>query len=190
MEAPHITLHTTTQSSFHHTDGYEGASVTDLEILLRQSREITTSLEGELMKRQHERSSSQPGELGKCCERLHNTARAISVRERLEGRAVKQVQDAVEILTTPQTASPSKTYQAFLHDILRHCSPSLVLLCAASFGKKRIVDMGLKERVSLLAYLRDTQLSLDSSVLKTLANDYKIPSSDSACAMPCAYRGG
>lgn len=135
MQAPCITLHSTTQSNFRHNDGYEGVSVTDLEILLRQGREVTTSLEGELMKRHHERTSDQPGELGRCCERLHNTARELSVKERLDGRAAKQVDDAVEILTTSQTASSSKTYQAFLYDILRHCSPSLVLLCAASLGK-------------------------------------------------------
>ena len=93
----------------------------------------------------------------------------------------------VETLSTVQTSSPSKTYQAFLHDILRHCSPSLVLLCAASFGKKRIVDLGLKDRVSLLAYVRDTQLSLGSSVLETLASDYQVPLLDSACTLPCTY---
>lgn len=110
MEAPYITLHTTTLNSFRHTDGYKGASVTDLEILFQQSCKITTLLEGELMKRQHKRSLNQPGELGKCCKRLYNTVRAISVKERLEGKAVKQVEDAVEILTAPQTASLSKTY--------------------------------------------------------------------------------
>ena len=87
--------------------------------------------------------------------------------ERVDGRAAKEVDDAVETLGTVQTSSPSKTYQAFLHDILRHCSLSLVLLCAASFGKKRIVDLGLKDPVSLLAYIRNTQLSLSSSVLET-----------------------
>lgn len=176
MEEPYITLHTKTQTSFRHTDGFEGVSVTDLEMLLRQGREVTAALEGELMKRHHQRTSDQPGELGKCCERLHNTAREINVMERVDGRAAKQVDDAVEILTTVQTSKPSKTYQAFLHDILRHCSRSLVLLCAASFGKKRIVDLGLKDRVSLLAYMRDTRLSLGSSVLETLANDHQIPS--------------
>ena len=187
MEEPCISLHTKTKCSFRHTDGYKGVSITDLEALLRQGREAIASLEGELMKRQHGRASDQPGELGKCCERLHNTAREINVMERVDGRAAKQVDDAVETLSTVQMSSPSKTYQAFLYDILRHCSPSLVLLCAASFGKKRIVDLGLKDRVSLLAYVRDTQLSLSSSVLETLANDYRIPLLDSACALLCTY---
>ena len=79
---PYISLHTKTQSTFRHTDGYEGVSITDLEALLRQGREAIASLEGELMKRQHRRASDQPGELGKCCERLHNTAREINVMER------------------------------------------------------------------------------------------------------------
>ena len=62
------------------------------------------------MKRQYERTSNQPGELGKCCERLHTTVREINVMERVDGRAAaKQVDDAVEILTTAQTSTPSKT---------------------------------------------------------------------------------
>ena len=65
MDEPLISLHTKAQSSFRHTDGYEGASITDLEALLRQGREAITSLEGELMKRQHGRASDQSGELGK-----------------------------------------------------------------------------------------------------------------------------
>lgn len=183
MEEPCISLHTKAQSSFRHTDGYEGVPITDLETLLRQGREVIASIEGELMKRQNGRASDQPGELGKCCERLHETAREINIMERVDGRAARQVNDAVEILSSVQTNPPSRTYQAFLYDVLRHCSPSLVLLCAASFGKKRIVDLGSKERVSLLAYVRDTQLSLRSSVLETLASDYRIPLLDSACAL-------
>ena len=61
------------------------------------------------MKRQYERTSNQPGELGKCCERLHTTVREINVMERVDGRAAKQVDDAVEILTTAQTSTLSKT---------------------------------------------------------------------------------
>ena len=121
------------------------------------------------------------------CKRLHNTAREINVIEYIDGRAAKQVDDTVDTLSTVQTSSPSKIYQAFFHDILRHYSPGLILLCAASFRKKRIVDLGLKERVSLLAYVRDTQLSLGSSVLETLASNYRIPVLDSACALPCTY---
>ena len=185
MEVPCLRFYTKDQSSFCYTDGYEGVSIADLEILLRQSRKATVSLEGELMNRQHERTSDQQGELGRCCQRLHDTSRELSVRERLDGRSVKQVDDAFEILNTSQTASSSKSYQAFLNDILRHCGPGLVLLCAASCGKKRIVSLGYKDRVSLLAYMRDAQLSLDSSVSKTLAKEYRIPSSDGAYIVSC-----
>ena len=108
------------------------------------------------MKRQHGRTSDQSGEVGECCKRLRNTARELSVRERLPDKATKQVDDAVKTFTTLQTSSPSKTYQAFLYDILRQCGTSPVLLCAASLGKKKIVDLGSKERVDLLAYVRAT----------------------------------
>ena len=95
------------------------------------------------MKRQYERISDQRSEVGKCCQRLHNTARELIVRERLGRKATKHVDDVDEILTTLQTSSPSNTYQAFLCDILRHCGTSLDLLCAASLGRKTIVDLGL-----------------------------------------------
>lgn len=137
MDAPCITLRTSANNGFRHTDGYEGVSVADLEILLRQGREAIVSLESELMKKQHERTSNQPNELDKCCRRLHDTARKLNVKKRLDDKTDKQIDDAVEILTTFQTTSSSKTYQTFLHDILRHCNSSLVLLCAASLEKKK-----------------------------------------------------
>ena len=128
------------------------------------------------MKRQHERDSDQPGEVGKCCQRLHDTARKLTVREYMDDRAAKNVDDAITLLTTRQTNSQTRPYQAFLHDVLRHCSPSLVLLCAGSLGRKRIIDLGKVRRVSLLAYVRNTQESLDVPILETLANERDIPS--------------
>ena len=190
MDSPRITLHTTAHSNFRHIDGYEEVSFTDLEILLRQSREITASLEGELTRRKRGRTLNESVELGRFYNRLHNTVEELNVKERLDNKAVEQVNDAVKILTTAQTESPLIKYQTFLHDILRHCSPSLVLLCAASFTRTEVIRMKSNSRVDILAYIKDTQFSLDSSVLKTLANQYEMPSLDSACAMPCAERGG
>jgi hypothetical protein len=80
-----------TRDGFNNDDGYDGVSITELETLLRLSRQGTLSLGGELMKRQHDRISDQPGEVGTCCVRLHNTARELSVRERLSDQAANRV---------------------------------------------------------------------------------------------------
>ena len=178
MNVARIPFHTNTRDEFNE-DGYDGFSIAELETLLRLSRQGTLSLEGELMKRQHDRISDQPGEVGNYCVRLHNTARELSVTERLSDQAANLVDEAVTLLTTLQTSSPSKTYQAFLYDILRHCGKSMFLLCAASFRKKGIIDLGYKKRVNLLAYLRATTISFEFSVLSTLASEHNIPSSDS-----------
>ncbi len=176
MDAPYITFYTPTKREFRHTAGYDEVTITELELLLRQGREAVVSLEGELMKRQPARTIDQSANVSECCQRLHNAGRELGVVEHLEGRAIKQVDDAVNILTSLQTSPSSKTYQSFLYDVLRHCGEGLVLLCAASLGKKRVVDLGSKDRVSLLAYLRATQISLDVPILKPLAQEYGIPS--------------
>lgn len=94
MDRPYILFQTETRDSFHYTSGYEGVSTADLQALLRHGREAVVTLEGELMKRQH------TGGLGKCYELLNETARTITGLECVAGRAAKQVEAAVETLST------------------------------------------------------------------------------------------
>ncbi|EGP82407.1 uncharacterized protein MYCGRDRAFT_51599 [Zymoseptoria tritici IPO323] len=184
MASTYITLHTESGHAFRWTDDYDGASIVDLQSFLRQIHEAAASIEGELMKRQPERLSTIPGEVGKCCKRLHNTARELDVRERLDSKAMKHANDAVDILLTSRTNVQSRPYQEFLYDILYHCGPSVTLLCAASFGRKKIIDLGKHGRISLLEYVRSIRRLLETPTLEELANEHKIPDPSSSCILP------
>lgn len=63
--------------------------ITDLEIFLRQNREVIMSLKGELIKRHHDKTFDQLNKFNKYCERLYNIIKKLSVKERLNGRTVK-----------------------------------------------------------------------------------------------------
>lgn len=144
------------------------------------------------MKRQrhHERTSDQPDKVGRCCQRQHNTARKLSIRERLDDKATKQVDDAVEVSTTLPTSSSSSIYQTFLYDFLRHCGTGLVLLCAASLGEKRIVVLSLKERVSPRQYVHRIVCILRRLIFNRSTNltwNGSIPKMYKACRFHSRY---
>ena len=139
------------------------------------------------MKKQHEKVSNQSNEFEKCCERLHNIARKINVMKRVNDKAIKQVDDVVEIFNIVQTNSSSKIYQTFFHDIFRHCNSSFVFFCVVNFEKKRIIDLNLKDRMSFLTYVRNTQFFLNFFVLKILVNDFRIFLLNNTCVLFCTY---
>ena len=173
-----ITFHMD-NGAFHSDDSCDKLSSGELESVLHEIRALNNALEGELMKRDQRRRSDQSGQTGKCCDRLHNTVRELVIRERPDGQAAKNVGDAVEILAAPLPEPATRIYQTFLFDVLYHCRRGLALLCAASLGKKRISNMATKDRLSLLAYIKDAQASLDFPMLGVLANEFSIPSADS-----------
>ncbi|KAI9748612.1 MAG: hypothetical protein M4579_007173, partial [Chaenotheca gracillima] len=168
-----------TKRGFNYADGYDNLSDAEIEALLREGRLAMISLAGELMKRHPEKEFGQSTDFEKCCEALHKTAKMFVVRDVLDDPWARQVRDAVAILTTSQTTQARKTLQTFLGDVIRHCGPSLALLCAASFGSKRLANMGSSSRVSLLAYVKATKSSLDSAALQRLAEEHHMPSSSS-----------
>lgn len=111
-----------------------------------------------------------------CCEKLRKDSGTIKVLERLSGRGPKLVDDAVKTLTTTQTSRDSKIYQLFLHDILRHSGSGLVVLCAASLGKQRVVHLAEADKIGLVSFIKDNQTNLHCPALELLAEDYQVPS--------------
>lgn len=146
----HITFHSDDGNAYD-SSTYSDLSSAILESMLHGLRAMNISIESELMKRDQRRKSDQRGQTGICCERLHHTVRELVVRERLDGQAAKNVEDGVKCLTTSHLNSSSRIYQAFLFDVLNHCDVGVALLCAASLCKKRISNLGSKDRVGLLA---------------------------------------
>lgn len=151
--------------------------MTDTDVgTLRQGRSAEGSLEPELEERQAGKSHDKRDGIDACRKKLHEDAQTIKVLERLTGRGPTLVDDAVDILITSQTTRDSIVYQLFLHDILRHSGPGLVVLCAASLGKQRVVHLAAKERTGLVGYVKDNKANLHCLVLESLAKEYQVPS--------------
>lgn len=114
--------------------------------------------------------------LDACREKLCKDSGAIKILDRLSGRGPKFVDDAVQTLMTLPTTRDSKIYQLFLHDILRHSGSGLLVLCAASLGKQRVVHLAENDRVGLVSYIKDNKANLHCPALELLAEEYQIPS--------------
>jgi len=176
MEYPCITLHTKERPNFLWSDGFEGVTDVELETLLRISRDTLILLEAEFEKRPISKTSSQPSGIDRYGDSLSKGANKIKILERLDDKAAEYVKAAVKILTTPQTVRSFRIYKAFLNDVLRHCGPELVLLCAACLGKPKIASLKEKDRISLLDFVKRKKLLYVSPILGRLATEYGIHS--------------
>ena len=130
MVSPGIAFYTKDRERFCWTEGYGSVADAELEILVDQGCMAALSLEAELEKRQLQNQSDV------CGKKLHVCAKTFEILGRLDDRAAKHVGIAVNIMKSSQSVRAFKLYQQFLYDVLRHCGPGLVLLCAASLGKQ------------------------------------------------------
>ena len=174
MEYPCVTLRTSEETSFLWDDGFEGVTNAELEALHRKSRDTLLSIEAEIERRRLP-ASGQPLKINKQCDDLRNGFNRIGVQERLDDKAAKHAKAAVEILTTEQSIRPFKIYKAFLRDVLRHCGPEQVLLCAACLGKPKIASLKSEDRVTLLDHLKAKKSTYSSPILGRLAIEYHVP---------------
>lgn len=176
MEYPCITLHTKERPNFLWSDGFEGVTDVELETLLQKSRDTLISLEAELEKRPNSKTSSQPSGIDGYGDSLRKGANKIEVLERLDDKAAEHVKAAVMVLTTPQTIRSFRVYKAFLDDVLRHCGPELVLLCAACLGKPKVASLKEEDRISLLDLVKRKKSLYVSPILGRLATEYGLRS--------------
>ncbi len=190
MELPCVVLRTKDRDYFLCIDGYGGVINSELETLLQQSREVVLSLEKELEQRQVTTDLASPKGISECCEKIQKSVASLKVLERLDDRATKLITAAVETMTTQQTVHASKVYQMFLHDILRHCGRGLVLLCAASLGRQRVIKLNSRDRTQLVHYIKNHKTTLDSSTLDSLATNFEIPHDNGMLCCPCLMYGG
>jgi hypothetical protein len=178
MEHPRITLRTKDRDFFSHGDDYGGVTDAELEALLQQSRELVLSLETELENRQSVRHGLPEG-IRESCKKLYESAGNIRILGRLNDRDAKLAKAASIVMTVVQTNRGSKVYQVFLLDILRQCGRTLVLLCAASLGKQRVIALNEQSRTSLVHYVKTNMSSLNSPALDLLATEYGMPHENS-----------
>ena len=154
---------------------YGRLSDSELEALAQQTRDAVTLFDVELEKRHGAMSTTPPNLIIDCEKKLQASLQNFKILGRLDARATKSVELAVSILTNEQTVRGSKVYQEFLHDITRHCNRGLALLCAASFGKHKIVGMNAQSRISLVYHLKSKKALLCSPTLDTFTNQYNLP---------------
>ena len=175
MEYPYLTFHISGQVAINLADNYSDVTDQDLEILLSQCRETLSSVQEEIRRR----NPSQTGEDEGYCERLRKTADNLNVLERLNDRGRKHVDTAIQTLASPPKSKSVKIYKDFLHDIQRHCSPGILLICAVGLGKQRIANMTENDRIQLLRHVKDQRSSLSFPILENLARCCNLPEKES-----------
>ena len=189
MERPFVALHVNEKANFLWSDGFEGVRNAELEALLQETRDTLISLEAEFDRRQLSKPADQPTEIDPYCESLLKAANRIRVLERLDGKAADHVSTAVEILANQQTTRSCKVYQEFLRDVLRHCGPELVLLCAACLGKPKVSSLKTEHRVKLLEHMKMKKSTYIFPVMVRLVTEYNIPLSDGEQDCFCISQG-
>lgn len=178
MALPCVALRTKERDYFPFHQGYEGITNSEIETLLEQGRGTVRSLEVELEKRHIATKLESSSGVSECKEKLRKSSGDFKILGRLDNRAAGLAVAAVETLATKQTNRGSEIYQTFLGDILRHCGRGLVLLCAASLGKQRVVSLNSRDRIELVRYLKSSKTAFESPVLDLLAEEYQIPGED------------
>ncbi|KAF2759390.1 hypothetical protein EJ05DRAFT_475605 [Pseudovirgaria hyperparasitica] len=160
-------------------EGYVDVSDEELATLLRLCHDTAESLKAEMKTRQLRIPNFIPENSSQFYNALDKAARRFKVVDRVDNRASKHVDTAITILTQVQTNRSGQVYQEFLHDVLRHSSPGVVMLCAVAFGKQKLANMREDERMNILDVVRVKGGSLQSPSLDVLADDYGVPSLDS-----------
>jgi hypothetical protein len=176
MDLPYITLHTKDKGLLAWQNGYTDVKTSELETFLKIGKEMVRSLEAEIEARQMVSELELSSASSECAEKLRKCASQIRILERLDKREAKLVASAVNVLKVEQSSRDGQVYQTLLHDIYHQCSPSLVVLSAASLGKQRIVSLNARDRVKLLHYLKSNREVLTSHALESLVRKHQIPS--------------
>ncbi|KAG8405723.1 hypothetical protein J3458_021664 [Metarhizium acridum] len=166
LESPCLIMRTRGQGDLSPNDDLDGVDTGDLRILLQLARQTTYCIETELAARSA--LSRLPTSVRNCIEKMHDTIQKLDVLQRLDDTA-GLMSTAAKIMQNEQTGRREKIYKQFLIDIRDHCGPSTTLLCAKSLGKRRIVDLNIRERISLLSYLKNNSKTFQHPVLDGLA---------------------
>jgi hypothetical protein len=155
---------------------YQTSRMTDVD----QSTTRASSADSASSTERNEQGRGKPtatnGGLKGCRKRLQRDAETIELLGRLYGHGATLVDAATCTLTTEHTSRESIVYQSFLQDILRHAGPGFVVLCAASLGKRRVIQLNAQDRVDLIRHIRDNKAELHSTILDSLAIQHNVPS--------------
>ncbi|GKZ75204.1 hypothetical protein AnigIFM50267_003135 [Aspergillus niger] len=175
MATPSILLQTKQNGLFPSDHGYSDVSDRDLLALVELCRKTTDLMEAELVKRQIWINSSVSTVVDECFQKIRSTLSTVKTLQRLQDNNIALVENAVNTMMNPPPNRDSKLYRTFLTDILRIGHRGLVVLCAASLGKQRIVSMNKQERLHMIQCLKVNKAIFDFPILEQLATVYKVP---------------
>lgn len=151
---------------FSYEQGYEAIGTEELQLLLRLARQTVFSLETELS----ERSSVNglPLSVRNCVDKIQTTLQKLIVLQRVDDTA-GLMSTAAQIMRSEQTRRREKIYRQFLVDVRDLCGAGTALLCSKGLGKRRIVDLNSRERVSLLSHLKANDTAFQHPILEGYA---------------------
>ncbi|KZM25629.1 uncharacterized protein EKO05_0001950 [Ascochyta rabiei] len=171
MEGPRATSSVVKGINFAWQEGYKDVDDSELETLLAVSREFVCSLETELQARRLSTRPEPSKAVSDCINKLQRRIKDWNILQRLNKKETDLVHAASDALTIEQSTRDGALYQAFLRDVHRTGNRTLVLLCAASLGKQRVISLNARERTDLLQILKLTRDALAVPALDSLAQD-------------------
>lgn len=154
MGYPSVILLRSEESRLSWDDDLTNLSHEELQTFLLESQRTTSSIEAELQRRS---IPTQNNVLKYCYERLEKASRHISVRKRLDDKAVDSAHYLRKILTTNRLNEyldrKAKVCNDFFSDVAKQVGCELALLCVIALGKNKIGSMKEDERDCLLVLL-------------------------------------
>ena len=124
-------------------------------------------------------SRYRPLKTDEAWDRLVKASENIQLLERLSDTGVRSSSEAVDTLKMVQPSGRPKGYKEFLHDVLRHSGPQVVLLCAVALGQVKVADMKYGDRVNLISKIKANKDNADINhpTVRSLAIRHQIPDS-------------
>jgi hypothetical protein len=166
METPRLLMTAGGKRDFSYQQGYEEIGTEELQLLLRLARQTVFSLETELTVRSSD--SGLPPSVKNCVDKIQTTLQKLTVLQRVDDTS-GLMSTAAKIMRSEQTRRREKIYKQFLIDVRDLCGAGTALLCSKGLGKRRIVDLNSKERVSLLSHLKANDTTFQHPILESYA---------------------
>ncbi|KAI9147405.1 hypothetical protein HJFPF1_12425 [Paramyrothecium foliicola] len=151
MDSPSLYMTTKGKGDFSSGDGYDNVDTEELQALLRLARQTALSLETELAARSS--PDEIPTSIKICIEKIRATLHDLNIMHRLDD-AAGLMSRAAKVIRNEQSQRREKIYKQFLIDVRDRCGAGVALLCSKSLGKRKIVDLNNRDRISLLSYLK------------------------------------
>ncbi|KAJ3498210.1 hypothetical protein NLG97_g1309 [Lecanicillium saksenae] len=171
METPRLLMTAGGKREFSYHQGYDEISTEELQLLLRLARQTVFSLETELAGRSF--ASTLTPNVQNCVDKMQTTLHKLNVLQRVDDSS-GLMSTAAKIMQSGQVKRRERIYKQFLIDVCDQCGAGTALLCAKGLGKRRIIDLNNRERVSFLGYLKANDTIFQHPIIESYASELGI----------------